>query len=651
MADYGHKLTDKLLEQTEKEIHVIYDKAAKEAQKKADKYFDRFKRQDADMRKLLEDKQITETEYKTWRNSKMIGGSRYKSMAEGLSRDMTNANKLAASVINGHLPDVYATNFNWGTYKIEQDARVDTNFMIYDRQTVERLIRDNPELLPMKARIKIPEDLRWNKKHINGAITQGILLGESIPDISKRLAAVTDMNRSSAIRNARTMTTSAENGGRIDSYKRAEDMGIKITQEWLATKDGRTRHEHAMLDGQERKVGEAFEVEGYKIMFPGDPEAEPFLTYNCRCTLVSNFKGFDHKKMDAYTEAEPMSYDDWLKRHEPAKEPKKSERPSTVEGWLYKTAHGYSEEAIEEMNTLIEEAPEAVSELWKSFAEELDAPLPPEKGRAKGYFSPDQQRVHFVPEKSVEGSTADLPHQLHFHEYGHNIDYLAGDGKGTYFTEIWKDEKGRTLEEIVYDEFSKKFTIYRTDVDIAKVRFTNQLKDGGMGAEEFVRSELIVWRKREGLGRDDPQYVKWKNELDTFKSSKEFWDFYKAHTDEFVTDFLRKEYGKVLDENAVKSYIRKTRDDYSLKDRGNLSDMMERFTVKELDIEYPLGCGHGKSYSQIEGMSSKEIFAEMIDSSVANKGSLELIKQELPETYSSFEKMLSDLLEKRRGNK
>lgn len=326
MADYGHKLTDKLLEQTEKEIHVIYDKAAKEAQKKADKYFDRFKQQDADMRKLLEDKKITETEYKTWRNSKMIGGSRYKSMAEGLSRDMTNANKLAASVINGHLPDVYATNFNWGTYKIEQDARVDTNFMIYDRQTVERLIRDNPELLPMKAKISVPKDKLWNKQHINGAITQGILLGESIPDISKRLAAVTDMNRSSAIRNARTMTTSAENGGRIDSYKRAENMGIKLTQEWLATKDGRTRHEHAMLDGQERKVGEAFEVEGYKIMFPGDPEAEPFLTYNCRCTLVSNFKGFDHKKMDAYTEAEPMSYKEWEEKHEKTKEVE--EKPS-----------------------------------------------------------------------------------------------------------------------------------------------------------------------------------------------------------------------------------------------------------------------------------------------------------------------------------
>lgn len=324
--DYGHKLTDKLLAETEKEISDIYAKASKEAQIKADKYFEKFKTQDAEMKDKLDSGQITETEYKTWRNSKMIGGSRYQSMANGLARDMTNANKLAASVINGHLPDVYATNFNWGTYKIEQDARVDTNFMVYDRQTVERLIRDNPELIPVKARISVPEDMRWNKQHINGAITQGILLGDSIPNIAKRLAAVTDMNRSSAIRNARTMTTSAENGGRIDSYKRATDMGIIIKQEWLATKDGRTRHEHAMLDGQEVDIGKPFKVEGYEIMFPGDPQAEPFLVYNCRCCLVSNFKGFDHKKMDDFTETEPMSYKEWTEKHEKAREVE--EKPS-----------------------------------------------------------------------------------------------------------------------------------------------------------------------------------------------------------------------------------------------------------------------------------------------------------------------------------
>lgn len=321
--DYGHKMTDELLESLEKDITEIYANAKEDAQKKAETYFQKFEAKDKQLKALVDSGQMDEKDYKQWRTNHFMAGARYKAMADGLAADMTNANKIAASAINGHLPDVYATNYNWGTYKIEQDARMDTNFMIYDRQTVERLIRDKPELLPIKARIDVPEDMRWNKKQINGAITKGILTGASIPEMAKNLAGVADMNKVSALRNARTMTTSAENGGRIDSYQRAIDMGIKITQQWMATKDARTRPEHKELDGQERKVGEAFEVEGYKIMFPGDPEAEPFLTYNCRCTLVSNFKGFDHKKMDAYTEAEPMSYKEWTEKHEKSKEAEK----------------------------------------------------------------------------------------------------------------------------------------------------------------------------------------------------------------------------------------------------------------------------------------------------------------------------------------
>jgi hypothetical protein len=315
--DYAHKETDKMLEALEKDITEVYKEAQQEAYNKGAEYFKTFMRRDKEMKAKVDAGEITEDEYKQWRINKMAVGKRYNAMQEGLSTDLANANKLAASMINNHLPDVYATNYNWSTYQIEQDARIDTNFMIYDRQTVERLIRDKPNLLPWKAAINVPEDKKWNKKNINNAITQGILLGESIPDISKRLAAVTDMNRVSAIRNARTMTTSAENGGRVDSYHRAIDMGIKITQKWLATKDNRTRHEHALLDGQEVDVGKPFKVEGYTIMFPADPQAEPHLVYNCRCTLISNFKGFEHKKMDAYAEQKPLSYKEWEEKHEP----------------------------------------------------------------------------------------------------------------------------------------------------------------------------------------------------------------------------------------------------------------------------------------------------------------------------------------------
>lgn len=70
-------------------------------------------------------------------------------------------------------------------------------------------------------------------------------------------------------------------------------MGIKIKQQWLATLDGKTRHEHRMLDGQTVDIGEPFEVGGYKIRYPGDPSAPGRLIYNCRCTLISVDKFHD----------------------------------------------------------------------------------------------------------------------------------------------------------------------------------------------------------------------------------------------------------------------------------------------------------------------------------------------------------------------
>ena len=95
------------------------------------------------------------------------------------------------------------------------------------------------------------------------------------------------MSLASAIRTARTATTAAQNAGRMDSYHAAEGMGIKLKKEWLATLDGRTRHAHAMLDGQTAETDKPFHVDGYEIMYPGDTSAPGYLVYNCRCTLIA----------------------------------------------------------------------------------------------------------------------------------------------------------------------------------------------------------------------------------------------------------------------------------------------------------------------------------------------------------------------------
>ena len=107
--------------------------------------------------------------------------------------------------------------------------------------------------------------------------------------IAKRLRNVQEMNKTQAIRSARTIVTGAENKGRQDSYARAEADGIILQKEWVSTNDGRTRHSHAMLDGAIVDQDKKFEN---GLMYPGDPSGRPEEVYNCRCTLVAKVNGF-----------------------------------------------------------------------------------------------------------------------------------------------------------------------------------------------------------------------------------------------------------------------------------------------------------------------------------------------------------------------
>ena len=114
------------------------------------------------------------------------------------------------------------------------------------------------------------------------------------------------------MRNAGTMLTSAQNGGRIDSYKRAESMGIKLKKMWLATLDGHVRTSHRMLDGEVKGNDEAF---SNGCMFPGDPKGAPEEIYNCRCTLITQLNGYeiDPTNLDLreHSGLKGMPYEEW----------------------------------------------------------------------------------------------------------------------------------------------------------------------------------------------------------------------------------------------------------------------------------------------------------------------------------------------------
>ena len=284
MADKAHNETDKILAEMEQHLSAIYEEASADIEAKAQEYFDRFKAQDEEMRKKVKSGEITEAEYIEWRRKKMLYGKRYADMQRSLAEEISHVNETAMAYINDKLPTIYALNFNALKGAVESVVK-GYSFSLVNPQVVKNLATRDKTLLPYKY-VNGRKDVRWNTQKVNSAVLQGVLQGESVSDIGKRLQSVTEMNRTSAIRNARTTVTSAECKGRQDSYEQAAKDGIEIEREWIATNDYRTRHSHVMLDGQIAPVNKPFKSELGPIMYPGDPNAHPSNVYQCRCTIA-----------------------------------------------------------------------------------------------------------------------------------------------------------------------------------------------------------------------------------------------------------------------------------------------------------------------------------------------------------------------------
>ena len=321
--DAAHLQTDKELAKLEKRIAKIYKEAADDLQKTIDDYFAKFAKRDAKQKARLEAGEITEQEYKQWRLAQMGRGERFKALQSRVAERYTEANETAVRYVNDATPGIYSLNRNYSAYTIEKVAG-NVGFDLWDEQTVRRLIVENPEVMPYyppEKALKRGIDLAYGKRQISASVTSSILQGKSIPRIAKDLQTrMPEMNKSSAIRTARTAVTGAQNAGRMDSYVAAEKMGIKLKREWVAVIDKRTRHAHAMLDGQKAEMGKPFKVDGEEIMFPGDTSAPGYLVYNCRCSLGAVVDGVDdsnakrrvkNPETGKYELVSDMTYQEW----------------------------------------------------------------------------------------------------------------------------------------------------------------------------------------------------------------------------------------------------------------------------------------------------------------------------------------------------
>lgn len=290
--DLAHNLTENTLARLERRIIRTYSDAHRELQETIDAYFENLVERDKQQRDLLEAGKIDEAQYRLWRMNQIARGERFEALRDKVAQRYTDAREIAQAYINDQTPGVYSLNRNYAAYTIEK-VHGNVGFTLWDESTVRRLLTDEPDLMPYYPVEKAVDrgiDLTFGREQISRATTAGIVQGKSLGRIADDLQGVLEsMSRTAALRAARTAMTSAQNGGRMDSYLAAEKMGIHVRKRWIATKDSRTRHSHGLLDGTVVDLNEPFvSVLGSTMMFPGDQKgAVAADLYNCRCTMAT----------------------------------------------------------------------------------------------------------------------------------------------------------------------------------------------------------------------------------------------------------------------------------------------------------------------------------------------------------------------------
>lgn len=298
--DIGHKESDKILEELEKELKKLYASCYKTNKSLFEKA----------LNKLLKGKKLTVTQ----QNELLEEMERYETIINQLSEEIKNANVTASKMINGEMINIYSTNYNYGAFLVESTSSYNCSYNIYNVNAIKKLLADNVNPFTMIS-LDEAKDKDIIYRLLKRQFASAIINGETIEDIAKRVKATTEKNMNDSIRIARTETTRIESLGRQDAFEYGEKMGLKLSKKWISTADSRTRESHLKMMNETVALNDKF---SNGLDFPGGIGGRASEVINCRCTHVVEFdgvkKGANELKLEE--DLKNIAYNEWLNRQD-----------------------------------------------------------------------------------------------------------------------------------------------------------------------------------------------------------------------------------------------------------------------------------------------------------------------------------------------
>lgn len=204
-----------------------------------------------------------------------------KQLEKQISGILDNLQGKNFASIADYLNTAYNNGFLGSMYDM-QGQGVPLIIPIDERQVLTAVQKTGDDF---KLSNKLGVSTKKLKEQVKQELMRGLASQLTYQQIARNISdyGQSDMHRSMNI--ARTEGHRVQNQARFDSMNAAKSKGANIVKQWDSTLDGKTRPEHAQLDGQVRELDEDFTVAGYSAPHPG-AFGDPYMDCNCRCCML-----------------------------------------------------------------------------------------------------------------------------------------------------------------------------------------------------------------------------------------------------------------------------------------------------------------------------------------------------------------------------
>lgn len=527
----------------------------------------------------------------------------------GISEEIEGLSKTMAE--NGY-------NGTW--YAIEGAENLTLNMPIINERYIDAIVNEKVDGQTFSRRLyKNRDNLA---KNTTSELLHGVSHGKGYPEIAKRISELTEADYKRALRIARTEGGRTQSHATQKSYENAEDLGVKLEKQWMATLDKKTRIAHQGLDGQRVGVKEQFNYEGNTANGPRLFN-NAGLDINCRCTTIAVVNGVapELRRDNEDGEAGPFqSYDEWAeakglkaKPERPKATIAKPEAPKT--DWNNILVKTNMKEAVGEENykgfieNLSGQEDPRINKLFEKFGSEVSfAKL--KNGGASAY----RAEVHLAQE-DFSGGGLSKPFQMVYHEIGHAIDSRAA--------EVLRAKNPASMTTI--QNMKSMVSGKKLDIEI-RIKKASSSTEYNLG--DTIKRDLWEYVN----GKDVKMYSdlgpKPRKKAEKLLWNEEVNKIYEASSTNFP--------------KFIEDFKAKHKD--SMDAIYDLSDIVEGTQLSMYTNSYPFGAGHGSQYWKNDGALETEFMAHMFEAFTTSPDSREVLEEVMPNAVKKWQQLMDDVL-------